>query len=193
MHRYRDLMRRAPDELTTSGGLSVLSGGPAFFIAFCYCGERPEGERLADQWRGALRPASETFTWAPYSSDLVVGPAPSVGSGIFLPAFSDEAIEIYSSAVNDAPPSASAVWNDFHGAVTRVAPDATAFPLRHPGFDLFISVPFEGEEGRREAGAWVDRLAGALRPFGSGIYVNNLNEIEGHRVRDAYNIAPGSV
>jgi FAD/FMN-containing dehydrogenase len=186
LRRYRDLMRDAPDELTTSGGLSVLGDGPAFFIAFCFCGERSAGEPLAGAWRTALRPASETFTWAPYSSDLVVAPAPSVGSGIFLPALSDEVIEIYSSAVNDAPTSASAVWNDFHGAVTRVAPEATAFPLRRRGFDLFISVPFEGKEARREAAAWVDRLAGALRPFGAGVYVNNLNEIERDRVREAY-------
>ena len=43
------------------------------------------------------------------------------------------------------------MWNDFHGAVTRVPIEATAFPLRRRGFDLFISAPWQDAEAT-EAG-----------------------------------------
>jgi FAD/FMN-containing dehydrogenase len=186
MRRYRDLMRSIPDDLETSGGLTWVSGEPVFFVAICFCGDRAAGDRFVDAWRTALDPQDDTIKWGPYSGELDVPAAPSVGTGLFLPRLDEEVIDAFASAVADAPPQANAVWNDFHGAVTRVAADETAFPLRNQGFDTFISVPWEGAEARRRATDWMDRLAGALRPFGHGVYVNNLNEHEGSRVREAY-------
>jgi FAD/FMN-containing dehydrogenase len=186
MRRYRDLVRDVPDELTTSGGLSVMPGGPAFFVTMYWCGEREAGERLVASWRDALQPESDNVKWSPYSADLVVPAAPSVGTGVFLCSLDDDVIDVFASAVADAPPTATAVWNDLHGAVSRVPFDAAAFPLRQRGFDTFISVPWESEEERAAAAAWSDGLAAALRPFGGGVYVNNLNESEADRVREAY-------
>jgi Berberine and berberine like len=87
---------------------------------------------------------------------------------------------------DDAPPDASAVWNDFHGAVTRVPIEATAFSLRRRGFDLFISAPWQGAEGRRRTLAWVRGLHNSLQPHGQGVYVNNLEDEGEARVREAY-------
>ena len=105
---------------------------------------------------------------------------------MFLAGMGEEVIAHFSRAVMDAPAEASAVWNDFHGAVTRVPLDATAFPLRRRGFDLFISVPWHTPEQRTAAIAWSSGLADALRPSAAGVYVNNLNETESDRVREAY-------
>ena len=184
--RYRDLARDMPDELQTSGGLAALPAGPAFFVTVYYCGEREPGDRIVAQWLSALQPESDNVKWSTYSSDLIVPAAASVGSGVFLPAWEDEAVDIFASALAEAPPETDAVWNDFHGAVTRVPLDAMAFPLRQRGFDLFFSVRFTTSEAREAAVAWTGTLAAGLRPFSRGVYVNNLNERESHRVPEAY-------
>ena len=186
LRRYRDLMATVPDALETSGGLTFREGEPVFFLALCHCGGRRDGEAVVRRWQSALQSESDTVSWSPYSADLVVPAARSTGTGIFLPALSDEAIDALAAAMPLAPPSATATWNDFHGAVTRVPRDAMAFPLRERGFDLFISAPWEDEPGRRAAVAWVEDLHRALAPLGRGVYVNNLNADEAHRIRDAY-------
>ena len=186
MRRYRELMESVPDDFETSGGLSPMDGGPVFFIAVCHSGDRASGERAMARWQSVLRPESDTVKWSPYSADLVVPPAPSIGTGRFLCELTDGAIDVLADAMAGAPPSAAAVWNDLHGAVTRVAQDAMAFPLRRRGFDLFISVPWEDDSSREAAQRWTRGLADALRPFGDGVYVNNLNEHEAGRVAEAY-------
>jgi FAD/FMN-containing dehydrogenase len=188
MKRYRELMPSAPDELSTSGGLSSFPQGPMFFLHVCFCGAQPEGDRLLDRWLTTLRPETESVKWGPYASELSVPAAPCVGTGRFLPDLSDPVVDICARAMTSAPPSASAVWNDFHGAVTRVAFDETAFPLRHRGFDLFISVPWATATERNDAIDWSSALSTALAPHSRGVYVNNLNETESHRVREAYGL-----
>ena len=186
MRRYRDLMETVADDFETSGGLTPLSDGSAFFIAVCHSGDGPSGERAMERWRSALRPDSDTVKWSPYSADLVVPAAPSVGTGHFLCELTDEVIDRFVDAIASAPPAAAAVWNDFHGAVTRVPQEAMAFPQRRRGYDLHISVPWEDQPSREAARRWVSALSESMRPFAQGVYVNNLNEHEPHRVAEAY-------
>ncbi|MNC84943.1 putative FAD-linked oxidoreductase YvdP [compost metagenome] len=184
MKRYRELMTDPPDELETSGGLSPDER--TFFIALTISGARQAADRLADAWRQALRPQDDNLKWGPYSAGLVVPAAPSTGTGVFLCDLDDRVIDVLAAAVASAPPSASVVWNDFHGAVTRVAVDAMAFPLRRRGYDVFVTAPWTDPGTRARAVAWVDDVGHALRPFGGGVYVNNLTDEEAHRVPDAY-------
>lgn len=186
MRRYRELMADAPDGLSTSGGLSPIPHGPMFFFSICFCGDHAEGDALLERWVEQLRPDSHNVEWAPYSSDLSVPAAPSVGTGRFLPELSDPVIDTLADAMTKAPATASAIWNDFHGAVTRVPIEAMAFPLRQPGFDLFLSVPWTTTEERDDAIEWSTRLSTSLAPFSRGVYVNNLNETEARRVPEAY-------
>jgi FAD/FMN-containing dehydrogenase len=186
MLRYRDLMADASDDLETSGGLASRSDGPAFAVDICVGGDARRAGAVAAHWRTVLRPESDTVKWAPFSADLVVPAAASAGSGIFVPELSDAVIEIIAAAVESAPASATVTWNDFHGEVTRVPREAMAFPLRDAGFDLFLSAPWTDDESRRAARRWVSELVQSLRPYGRGVYVNNLNESEGGRVVEAY-------
>ena len=165
---YRDLMVEAPDELQTAGGLMGTPHGPALMVSFCYCGVLAQGERIADRWRRWLRPTKDTVQAGPYTAEFSMGDGPSAGGGAFLPELSDAVIDVLASSYPNAPPDASAVWNDFHGAVTRVPIEATAFSLRRRGFDLFISAPWQGAEGRRRALAWVRGLHNSLQPHGRG-------------------------
>jgi FAD/FMN-containing dehydrogenase len=182
--RYRELMPDAPDELETSGGLTPDER--AFFIAVSISGDRGSAERLADRWRATLRPAEDTLKWSAYSAGLVVPPAASTGTGMFLPGLTDAVVDVIASAIARAPAGATIAWNDFHGAVTRVARDAMAYPLRHRGYDVFVSAPWNDAEGRARAIAWVDDVGAALRPHGRGVYVNNLTDAEAGRVPEAY-------
>jgi hypothetical protein len=183
---YRDLIVEAPDELQTAGGLMGTPHGPALMVSLCYCGVLAQGERLVDRWRKRLRPAKDTVQAGPYTAEFSMGEGPSAGGGAFLPELSDAVIDTLASSYLTAPPDASAVWNDFHGTVTRVPIEATAFPLRRRGFDLFICAPWQGPEGRSQAIAWVRGLHSSLQPHADGVYVNNLEDEGEARVREAY-------
>ena len=111
------------------------------------------------------------------SSRWVYGP--STGGGAFLPELSDAVIDVLASSYPNAPLDASAMWNDFHGAVTRVSIEATAFPLRRRGFDLFICAPWQGTEARKRVLAWVRGLYYSLQPVRRG----RLREQPGGRRR----------
>jgi FAD/FMN-containing dehydrogenase len=184
LRRYRELMHDPPDELETSGGLTPDER--AFFVAISISGDRSAAERLAGRWRSTLRPAADNVKWSTYSAGLVVPPAASTGTGMFLPDLSDTVVDAIAAAVASAPPAATIAWNDFHGAVTRVAPDAMAYPLRRRGYDVFTNAPWNDAGGRARAIDWIDGVARALRPHGRGVYVNNLTGAEADRVREAY-------
>ena len=186
LSRYRDLLRDAPDELETSGGLTPQSDGPMLAITLCHCGDRAAAESTAARWRTALAPVSDTLERRAYTAELDVPPAPSAGSGVFLPELSDAVIDILDQEFAQAPPRADAVWNDFHGAVTRVPVAAMAFPLRDHGYDLFINAPWSEPEREAGARAWVARLRDRLMPFSRGVYVNNLDAEGPARVQEAY-------
>ena len=185
LHVYRNLIAAAPDELQTAGGLMSTPHGAALIVSFCYCGALAHGERIADRWRKWLRPTKDTVQAGPYTAEFSMGDGPSAGGGAFLPELSDVVIDVLASSYPNAPPGASAMWNDFHGAVTRVPIEATAFPLRRRGFDLFISAPWQDGEWRK-ARAWVRDLHNSLQPHAEGVYVNNLEDEGEVRVREAY-------
>ena len=183
---YRDLIADTPEELQTAGGLMGAPDGPALVVSCCYCGVPADGERILDRWRKRLRPTKDTVQAGPYTAEFSMGDGPSTGGGAFLPELSDAVIDVLAASYPDAPPDASAMWNDFHGAVTRVPIEATAFPLRRRGFDLFISAPWHDAEGETKARAWARALHNSLQPHAEGVYVNNLEDEGDARVREAY-------
>ncbi len=73
------------------------------------------------------------------------------------------------------------------GAVTRVAPDATAVGERVNGFELNITAVWQPADGDPERHRqWVRDGWEALRPFGTGIYPNFLSDEGEAGVRKAY-------
>jgi hypothetical protein len=120
--------RRAPDELQTRGGLMGTR-------------HRPRADRVTLllrcsrrwRWRTWLRPVKDTVQAGLYTAEFSIGDGPSSGGGAFLPELSDVVSEVLASSYSNAPRDASAMWNDFHGVVTRVQIEAAAFPLRRRG------------------------------------------------------------
>jgi hypothetical protein len=75
-----------------------------------------------------------------------------------------------------------------HGAISRVAPTATAFaPRRHP-FHVEHIAFWEAGPAEAEANvAWVEDCYAATSARGtSEVYVNSLDQGEQHRVAEAY-------
>lgn len=185
LRRYRDLMVSAPDELFTVAGLLMRRQAPALGIGCIYCGDIASGEKLLEHWRATLdHPRLETMK-APYAADFVMPSAAMTGTGQFLPQLTDDAIDIFAAHFASAPPSTSALWNDYHGAVTRVSADAMAFSLRRRGFSLFAGTSWRTPAEQSAAIEWARSLERALQPHSRGVYVNNLFD-EGVRAREAY-------
>ena len=184
--RYRELLPDVPDDLQTSGGIVSSETHPTFFIALCHCGEANAANRVVERWRAALRPDTDDIAWTPYTADLELPAIAGDGTGAFLPDLSDALIDVLAGSFAAAPPFCTAAWNDYHGAVTRVAGDATAFPLRHRGCDLFVHAGWRAEEDRGAALVWLHELSTGLRPYAAGVYVNSLGHEPMSRTADAY-------
>ena len=76
-----------------------------------------------------------------------------------------------------------------HGAITRVPADATAFGLRGNPYHLEILGFWDSPDEDEANQDWVEGFFAAMQPFNAGeVYVNSLDQGEGHRVREAYGI-----
>jgi len=66
--------------------------------------------------------------------------------------------------------------------------DATAFANRDKRYMISIINDWDGPNAAQETvhRAWVDELWRAVRPLGSGVYVNFLEEEERERIFQAY-------
>ena len=186
LSRYRDFMRTAPDELQTFGGLMSSPQGSVLAIAVSYCGDATEGEQLVEKLRSISRPASADIRVMQYSADFILPPSASIGTGAFLPELSDDVVEVMATHFETAPPSSTAMWSDYHGAVTRVAIGDMAFPLRQPGYSLFVGSRWNTPAEKMDAVDWVSDFQEAIRPFSRGVYVNNLDQEGEERAREAY-------
>jgi FAD/FMN-containing dehydrogenase len=192
---YGDVMRTAPDELTVA---AVLLTGPdgqkACGMALAWSGPVEEGLKVVQPIKTFGSPLMD-----------VIGPIPYVGQqslldqampphllnywkADFIGEMSDDLIRIAVDAYSRVPsPLSSILFFPIHGAATRVAPDATAYPHRggiHMGiYSLWT------EAGQNAPNiAWVRENWQAIQPFvRGGVYVNELGDDEGDdRVRQAY-------
>ena len=106
-------------------------------------------------------------------------------------AISDGAMNVMIEQFSNCPsPMSGMLLEHFHGAVSRVPVEATAFPHRSPGFNLLVASEWvdPGEDGAQIA--WARETYEALKPFmASGGYVNYLDDDETEdRVAFAYGV-----
>jgi hypothetical protein len=95
----------------------------------------------------------------------------------------DTLVEQFSGVTS---PLSALVLEQFGGAVSRVARDATAFPHRQADFNLaIISRWTDPAEADRHI-AWARGVHAAITPYTSGTYVNYLGNEGEDRVRAAY-------
>jgi hypothetical protein len=106
----------------------------------------------------------------------------------FLEELSDEAIDAMVRQFEQCPsPMSNLVLEHFHGAVTRVPVEATAYPHRTPGYNaVLIGQWLDPADGDRTT-AWVRGTYAALEPYlGTARYVNYLASDETGQLNGAY-------
>jgi FAD/FMN-containing dehydrogenase len=107
----------------------------------------------------------------------------------FMPALSDEAIEVLVRRFADCPsPMTGVAIEHFHGAVTRVPVTASAVPHRDPSFNVLIASGWDDPAADQANIAWTRALYQELEPFlADRRYVNYLSADDG-QVKSAYGV-----
>jgi FAD/FMN-containing dehydrogenase len=194
---YRDfVLSGLPDELTIyAAALSTPDGHPLIGLIPAWCGaDLAEGERLLGPIRTLGSPIADMVGRMPYPAmqQMLDGSA-SAGrrnywKSRFLRELPDAAIDTFVGfAESRTSPRSLAILERFHGAASRVAPDAAAFSMRSESFDLvLISAWTDAQEDARHID-WTRRFHAAMEPWSAGsVYVNSLDQDDAARVAEAY-------
>jgi FAD/FMN-containing dehydrogenase len=195
---YREFAAGLPDELSTQAVFIHApdgSGTKLCGVAVCHAGDdRDRAEADLRPLRRFGSPAADTIERIPYpvvntGVDWLSPPgALNYWKSAFFSELSDQAVEVMATAFERAPSDLCAlVIEEFHGAVTRVAPTATAYPHREPGHNLFLISQWT-DPAQTDAGiAWARQTFEALSPYmADRSYTNYLSADAYDRVRQAY-------
>jgi FAD/FMN-containing dehydrogenase len=192
---YRDFVQTAPDELTTLAAFLTLPGlGPVLALAACYAGDLQEGEAVVRPLREFGPPIADQLAPMPYVVLQTIfdeGAAPGFLHHIrseFLHPLTDEAIDtVVALASRTTSPLSQVHLIQLGGAVSRVAPGATAFRHREaPHLMAILSAWSDSGESERHI-AWTEESWKAMLPFSSGgAYVNFMGSEGPERVKAAY-------
>jgi FAD/FMN-containing dehydrogenase len=195
LRMYRELTSAAPDALLAHAVLAdVPDFGPAMMLQAVYSGEDlAEGERLLAPIRRFGPPAVDLIGVRSYA-DLYMMLTPPIPPGASwadtaytLSRPSDAALDdlIVTAAERPTPLSIINI-HQFHGAATRVAPDATALALREPHYEVANIAMWTAGDGEAET-QWTWAAKARMRPHaGSGVYVNFLGEEGEGAIRASY-------
>jgi FAD/FMN-containing dehydrogenase len=195
---YREFAADLPDELSTQAVFLHApdgSGTKLCGVAVCHAGDD------ADRAEADIRPLRRFGS--PVADMIERMPYPVVNTGVdwlspagalsywksaFFSDLSDPAVDVLARAFERAPSELCAfVVEDFHGAVTRVPPTATAYPHRQPGYNLFLISQWTDAAQTDTGIAWARETFQALSPhMADRSYTNYLSADDYDRVREAY-------
>lgn len=188
------ILRTAPDELTVQSGILPDDGvGPALIVSPVWCGEDDAGTEILEKIRDAgtaMRAQIGRMTYAQMLTLYDAGIRPGRRYEITtrsVRALLPEVISVLVAAGRARTSSASAVFiHHFHGVPTRVAPDATAFGLRHDHLVIEVIAAWEDEDGAPHR-AWAAHLRDTLAAHAlPGGYANLLGPQEHAQIAEAY-------
>ena len=180
---FRDRAADTPDDVTVVAGLLPApdgSGNKLVALAVAYAGP-PEGADAAlHPFRTFGAPIMDMLGPIPYTVlntlfDASLPPGNrNYWKSSFLRDLSDDAIRVIVDQYGSvSSPISQMVIEQFHGAVTRVAPDATAFPHRQAGYNLvMVSQWADRAEDQRHI-AWTRGCYAALQPFARAARYSN--------------------
>jgi hypothetical protein len=180
----------APDEMNVVGGVLPSEQGRRFWMLVCHCGDPRQGNDLLKPLR-ALKPQEDKIRVLSYlevqaGAGFLSAPVAHFQTDLFLSQLNADAIATITKATNGAPPNTKVLIIPLYGAVSRVGPSDTAFPLRQPGYELDIVGLWNAPGEKVAAVEWVKALRDNLRPLAHGVYVNQLGETSEELVRTAY-------
>jgi FAD/FMN-containing dehydrogenase len=200
---YLDCSASAPDDLTTIA--NVMYAPPAPFIPeermgelvlvifLVWTGSLEDGQRAVAPLRALAEPVADAVSPMPYPviynfTAFAAEPHAASIRMMFADDLSDAAIDASLDAMKHASsPFALIQFRGLGGALARVGQDATAFAHRDRRyFVAIINVWLDAAEDAATHEAWTRSLWSILRPEGSGVYVNFLENEGVDRIREAY-------
>jgi Berberine and berberine like len=106
----------------------------------------------------------------------------------FLTELSDEVIAILLDAYAQVPsPMSAIIVEHLHGEATRVAPTATAYPWREPGYSVLVIAQWADPGDTQANIGWAQSLFQVLRPHRADRrYMNYMSADDGGFLREAY-------
>lgn len=197
LRKFRDVTQSLPDEFTVFGGLVHAADGSGTKLAvmvLCHCGSLDAGEKAVMPIKRFGTPAADAIGPIPYSqlNSMLDGAYPrgalNYWKSSFLSALSDDAIRAMIDSFARCPtPMGQMLLEHFHGAVTRVGVEDTAFPHRAEGYNMLVLSEWMDPSQNEACIAWARDAYAALQPFtGAGRYVNYLGDDDRDAVAAAY-------
>jgi FAD/FMN-containing dehydrogenase len=195
---YRDFCAGLPDELGTQVAFIHApdgSGAKLCGVAVCHCAaDAEQAEADVSPLRTFGSPAADMIQRVPYpvantGVDWLFTPGTlNYWKSAFLTDLTDAAIAVLTDAFERAPTESCAlVTEDFHGAVTRVDPTATAYPHRAPGHNLLLIAQWTDPADTDACIAWARTTFEQLEPhMADRSYTNYLSADEHDRVHQAF-------
>jgi FAD binding domain/Berberine and berberine like len=185
------------DELTMFCGLVHApdgSGTKLCALPLCHCGHPDAAEAELAPIRAFGPPALDMVAEMPYPvvNTLLDDGFPkgtfNYWKSAFLTEITSATAEVLVEAFEAAPSIMSGILiENFHGAVTRVDPQATAFPHREPGYNLLIAAQWPDPADSDANMSWLHDTYEALEPFTAPrAYVNYMGADDADRVPQAY-------
>lgn len=197
---YRDFVGapNLPDELVVyAAAITGPDGAQLLALVPSWTGpDLDEGERILAPLRAFGPPVADMVARMPYVAmqQMLDAAAPyglrSYWKSHFLRALTDDAIDAFVRCAERCPsPRTFVVLEHGHGAVARVAPDATAFPIRGHAFDLVVLSLWDDPADDARQIAWTRDFYQAMQPWSAAmVYVNALGDDDGARVGEAYGV-----
>jgi FAD/FMN-containing dehydrogenase len=195
---YREFARDAPDELGTQVAfLHAPDGSGVKLCAVAVCHAADDTVRAEADIRPLREfgsPAADMVQRMPYPvmntgvDWLFPKGALSYWKSAFFSELSDQAVDVMIEAFERAPSELCAlVVEDVHGAVTRIAPTATAYPHREPGFNLLLVASWTDPAQNDSCITWARETFDTLAPYmADRAYTNYLSADDHGRVGKAF-------
>lgn len=193
------LLDDAPDSLSLSLAIGSSHSGERGLVLWPFwSGERAAGDRYFDEVAKLEGASVVARRWSSYADSFNLEAEKGWGKGRnyavnarSLLRLDDEAADVFlECGASPASPIAWIIAHDFRGAASRVAPEATAFPLRRDHMNVNVIAGWEVGGDAAPHVDWVRRTTERLSALAvPGAYVNLLGPAERQRVRDFYGAA----
>ncbi|HWP60292.1 MAG TPA: FAD-binding oxidoreductase [Candidatus Acidoferrales bacterium] len=195
---FRDFTASLPDEFIVFAGLIHApdgSGAKLAAMVTCHCGSLASGEAAVQPLKQFGSPVMDAIGPTPYCqlNGMLEAAYPkgalNYWKSSFLAQLSDDAIDTMIDCFARCPtPMGQMLIEHFHGAVTRIAVEETAFPHRAGGYNLLVLAEWMEAASTDRCIAWARETYAAMAPFvASSRYVNYLGDDEtGDPIAAAY-------
>ena len=187
----------APDELYVDTTLVTNpEGHKVLVLDATYCGAIADGERVLKPLREFRKPIVDAIAPIPYikqqsSVDEVFayGHHYYVKAGFVRrlpPDLVEAMVETFLTSTLPITPVLTAPQG---GAISRIAPDATAYPYRDARHNLLVAAKWPDSSGDEAHLTWARAAWKNLEPFTRGFYVNDNNaDISERKVLENYGL-----